>query len=334
MSMVFHRKLYLIILFLLSFYLQAQYRVYHSVGDTVKFYGAVLKNSKKIDQWYIIDSVYSVNKVRMHAAKKYLLDTISGEFKLREQLNTPYFYSLRREGLNIFYGVNSKKTAEGMRKSTRKIGLWTYWYPDGTKKFERYYEEYKDPLSRSPQKSHIVNFWNPQGVQTVINGNGSFEEVLDNGTVLKGTMFEAKKDSIWSSVSKKGRKIYVEKYDKGTLLTGTSWDEDGTQYSYKKVHVNPELEGGRKKLVEIIQKHFKVPKYASENGIGGLMIVRFDIDTLGKIKNIQMKKKLCEPCDKMAMDVVKKLKSWKPAVKRGKKIEIKYSLPLVIKYNE
>lgn len=326
------------IAFVLTIFLQlsvfSQYRVYHSVGDTLKFYGAVLKKSKKIDQWFIIDSVYRINKVRMHSAKKYELDTVTGKFTIREKLNTPYFVGLRREGENIFYGVNGVKIAEGKRKSSRKIGLWKYWYPTGKPKMERYYQELKDPLSKVPQKSHIVNFWNVDGVQTVIDGTGLYKEITKEGTLYEGYMLEGKKDSIWRSIAKTGKKVYEERYVNGELIQGTSWDENDTEYTYKDAFVSPEFVGGRKKFVEIIRKNFKIPEFASENGIAGLMIVRFDIDTLGDVENIRMRKKLCVPCDSMAIEVVKKLKSWKPAKRRGQRIKLEYSLPLVIKYND
>ncbi len=50
--------------------------------------------------------------------------------------------------------------------SSKEVGLWTYWYEDGTKKFEEIRDE--------PNLTKYVNCWTGKGKQICTNGNGLF----------------------------------------------------------------------------------------------------------------------------------------------------------------
>ena len=176
----------------------------------------------------------------------------------------------------------------------------------------------------------MVNFWNKKGEQTVKDGTGDYFFVDQYGFEVKGKWLNSQKDGEWISFRKDGTRFYKELYKKGKLKKGESWDKDGKKYKYKEIFVNTKYSGGQEGLARMIRQNFRIPEYALQNHIEGLMLVNFTVNTKGQVENINVGKKLCGPCDKEAKRLVSLLKNWKPAKRRGQNVNVKYRLPLRI----
>ena len=257
-------------------------------------------------------------------------DTVSQEFYKSEVFISYRFGSFSREGKNIQYWENGNKSAEGEMMKNRRIGVWTEWYQNGTKKFERRYFQEKDVLEEDYKLSELISFWNEKGEQTVIDGNGTYVFKDENGDETKGFFKNYKRDSIWTSTIKDGTLIYKENYVDGVLEKGESWDEDGRKYIYTTVFENTKYIGGQTALADVIRENFKTPKYAIENGIEGVVLVSFEINKEGKIQNVEVVNKLCDPCAEAALKVVEKFGEWTPSKKRGQPRTVKFNLPIRI----
>lgn len=303
------------------------------VGDTL-FYAKNLRTTEKesADNYIVLKNKEWDEDIRkyIHTVDYFEQDTISKNFYKSEVFQSYRFGRFSKIGKNIKFWSNGNKSAEGELKKGRRIGFWAEWYKNGKKKFERKYFQEKDILQDDQIPSELINFWNAEGEHTVINGNGFYHEE-DEGKEYKGTVKNYRKDGLWTGTRKDGTLIYKEEYVDGKLEKGESWDDQGKRYAYNVVFENTKYGGGREAFVKVIQENFKVPKFAIQRGIEGVVLVTFQINKEGKIQKVKVTRKLCDPCADAALKVVEKFDKWAPAKKRGQPVIVKYSLPLRIR---
>ena len=302
-----------------------------NVGDTI-YYTLRDKITKKnkSKKYALINHTSKYNGKLLYNASMYKYDSLINSYYKTETFNTHYLESIGRIGKHTMYWKKGKKSAEGMMKKGRRIGLWENWYKDGTKMSERMYFEQKKLLKGESIPTQLINFWNRKGDQTVKNGTGEYFYETENGAEHKGKIVNYKKEGIWIGFRKDGSRIYKEIYKKGKLKKGESWDRLGKSYTYKNVFVNTSYSGGMKGLKKMILRNFETPRHAIENKIEGVILMHFMVNKKGKVENIEVRKKLCEPCDQEAIRLVKMLKKWKPAKSRGQNVNVSYTLPLRI----
>ena len=90
--------------------------------------------------------------------------------------------------------------------------------------------------------------------------------------------------------------------------------------------------GGIEGLRNFIKNNLKYPQKALENKIEGDVLIRYKVNYLGKVLNIQLIHGLGFGCDEEAIRIIKKLKypkllNRKIKVTSNKKISIKFRLP-------
>lgn len=90
----------------------------------------------------------------------------------------------------------------------------------------------------------------------------------------------------------------------------------------------PEFPGGMEKMMEFIGKNMVYPPLAKENGIEGRVVLTFVVKSDGTIADIKPIKKIGWGCEEAAMDVVKKMPSWKPGKQNGKSVPVQFMLPV------
>ena len=93
----------------------------------------------------------------------------------------------------------------------------------------------------------------------------------------------------------------------------------------------PQFPGGESALLGNISQHLTYPKIAQENGIEGIVIVRFMINKDGSISNIQIIRSLDPSCDKEAIRIVKSLPKFIPGKQNGVTVAVWYTLPISFK---
>jgi len=86
--------------------------------------------------------------------------------------------------------------------------------------------------------------------------------------------------------------------------------------------------GGITALADFIQAHLAFPMEARENGVDGIVVVRFDVMEDGSIKNIKVVKSLGFGLDDEAVRVVKLMPAWIPAQQNGSPVSTRYIIPL------
>ena len=98
--------------------------------------------------------------------------------------------------------------------------------------------------------------------------------------------------------------------------------------------VSPEFKGGDEARSMFFSKNLKYPKKARKNSIEGKVIVQFIVDSLGRIRDIEIIKSLRKDCDDEVIRVVKLMPDWIPGKLMGKNVPVRFSLPVTFKLED
>lgn len=108
---------------------------------------------------------------------------------------------------------NGKIQARGNFKQGRFAGMWDFYYPNGKPKitFEPFGEEMK-----------IVNAWNEEGRQVVIDGKGKYSVVV-GAITWRGKIRDGRPDGRWTAARtyfKQNEVLAIETFEKGLFVEG------------------------------------------------------------------------------------------------------------------
>ena len=221
---------------------------------------------------------------------------------------------------------------------SKLIGKHEFWYPNGNKKKEGTYllsNKNEDKLYQ------IFNFWNTENIQTVTNGNGTYEdsisfpkqsiennESIDGST--KGTAKNGKKDGKWTGEFPNIKLSFVENYENGKLIEGIATDSLGLQKKYTNLYEKPEYKDGLENFYKDIGKNFNFAPKGTQIKISGKIYAKFIVKKDGTIDNIVIFKGLHPELDNEAIRVLKKTKKWNPGKLRGQLVNVQLSLPISV----
>jgi TonB family protein len=98
---------------------------------------------------------------------------------------------------------------------------------------------------------------------------------------------------------------------------------------YTFVEQMPQFKGGEAEMLKFLGTNVKYPKEAIENGVEGLVVVSFVVETNGSINEVQTVKSLGHGTDEEALRVVKMMSGqWTPGFQKGEAVRVRYTLPL------
>ncbi len=90
-----------------------------------------------------------------------------------------------------------------------------------------------------------------------------------------------------------------------------------------------------KKMLEYIYSKLDYPQMAQSNGIEGTVVLQFVIDKEGKVKDINVVRKVGAGCDEAAAKVISDMNElpqrWTPGKQRGRNVKVMYTLPIKFK---
>jgi protein TonB len=88
----------------------------------------------------------------------------------------------------------------------------------------------------------------------------------------------------------------------------------------------------QKKLLEYIYANIKYPPIARENGVEGMVVVKFVVDKDGSISDPQVVRDIGAGCGDEALRVVKSMNKenikWIPGKQRGRPVRVQFNLPV------
>lgn len=100
---------------------------------------------------------------------------------------------------------------------------------------------------------------------------------------------------------------------------------------YTAVEQMPEYPGGNVALLKYINEHLHYPVIALENGIQGVVTIRFVVTPTGEISKVEILRQLDPSCDKEAVRVIKSLPKWMPGKQNGKPVPVYFIVPVRFK---
>ena len=91
------------------------------------------------------------------------------------------------------------------------------------------------------------------------------------------------------------------------------------------VEVSPEFPGGVKGLYNYISKNVNYPVVAQENGIQGIVYVKFVVSETGSVANAEILRGVDTALDKEALRVINSLPKFKPGKQQGRPVKVYYN---------
>lgn len=119
-----------------------------------------------------------------------------------------------------------------------------------------------------------------------------------------------------------------EKLPAETTASASSQDD---KVIFTVVEKMPEFPGGDKALVNFLLNSVRYPVEAQKSGIQGRVICQYVVDENGAISDVSVVRGVDPSLDQEAVRVIKSMPNWIPGEQRGKKVSVKYTLPLNFK---
>ena len=105
-------------------------------------------------------------------------------------------------------------------------------------------------------------------------------------------------------------------------------DTGGTEIIFVRSEKMPVFGKGVADLLRYLAKNIKYPSMARQAGITGIVYVAFVVNKKGEVVDVKILKGIGAGCDKEAIRVVENMPKWKPGKQRGKRVSVKYTLPI------
>ena len=237
----------------------------------------------------------------------------------------------KKEGRDVYYYPNGKIKSESNYTDGKEVGAWQLWYPNGQAKTKgtMVAKATISGLSRLNNVTRVESYWDSTGRQLVENGNGTYVNTHENGTISsKGAYVDGYEQGEWTEYYPDGTLHYLEQYDNGEVTDGILYRRDGTQTHYNQFEVMPEFQGGINGLMDYLSSKVKYPSKALKMGRQGTVYVGFVIDREGNVGEVNALKGIDQECDAEAVRVVRIMPPWTPGLQRGEPVPVKYTLPI------
>ena len=97
------------------------------------------------------------------------------------------------------------------------------------------------------------------------------------------------------------------------------------------VDVEPKFPGGESAMMDFISDNINYPLECRAKGQQGIVYVQFVVRKSGEITDVTIMRGVCEVLDKEATSVISSMPKWSPGSLRGKKVDVRYTLPVHFK---
>ncbi len=228
------------------------------------------------------------------------------------------------QGPRIDYYENGNKKQESNYVDNKLSGIQMDWYENNIKKSEK--EIAWNPKTKT-YDTKILQFWNQEGQQTVINGTGQYE-YADDKITEKGEIKNGKKQGIWEGKDLKEKFSFTEIYNEDVLVSGISTDENNNKYPYNELMAKANPAKGISDFYGHIGRNYRTPKV---QGLQGKVYITFVVDKDGSLTNFKTLRDLGYGTGQEAIKAVASYGKWIPGKTRGIPVKVLYSIPISIK---
>ncbi len=120
--------------------------------------------------------------------------------------------------------------------------------------------------------------------------------------------------------------VCAQEKQNGNAVAGSD-----AEYSFEQLEQKPEFPDGNAGLGKYLSENIKYPKKALKKNITGKVFVQFVIDKTGKVIDVTVPRGVDKSLDKEAVRVVKSMPNWKPGMKDGVPVKVRYTIPINFK---
>ncbi|MEC5165726.1 antitoxin component YwqK of YwqJK toxin-antitoxin module [Flavobacterium sp. PL11] len=267
-------------------------------------YYRIIKDYNTIKDIYIVNDFYKSGVLQMTG-------TTTDRNSLKNIGQFVYYYE---SGIKRLVNSYNQGSIEGKEYS---------WYENGNKRQEG---EYAQQVKKNTIYK-IIQYWDQNNNQTVINGNGTYKLEEDHNKLF-GKIKNGLRDSIWTGINKNYK--YFETYKKGELLHGTTIDSTNNSFNYTSIYTTPMPTKGMSHFTNYLNSKIKVTENAKLHKISGTIIIQFFIEKNGVISNIKILKSLGFGINEEAIKVLASYPNWIPAKTRGVPYGTTIQIPITI----
>jgi TonB family protein len=203
------------------------------------------------------------------------------------------------------------------------------WYDNG--QIAEVIQRESPELGKQPNEK-IITVWSKNGTQLVKEGNGW--AVKGQFLISQGLLKEGRKEGRWTAKYADSTLFTDELYEAGVLKKGTIYDK-GEVRTYTAIQQYPQFKGGLPALGEFLARNIKYPEQAARNNISGKVYLSFVVCEDGSLCDYEILKGIGSGCDQEALRVVKEMSGkWEPGLQYGKKVRVKYNLPVTFTFDK
>lgn len=234
-------------------------------------------------------------------------------------------------GKFYFFYPNEKLKYTGEYVNYKKHGAWLRYYSDGM-----------------PQDSFHFDNGKTVGISLSWHRNGFIRDSLnrvndslvvcvswfDNGVLSEaGRYLNDKKNGTWVYYNREGFKTAIEKYDNGKLLVKNYFNVDGIEENAMNIKdEQPKFRSGMEDWVAYLGDKLFSPSHVKlVNTDKIVVVVRFDVNEMGKLVNAEVTVPFHPEYDLIALDVIKKSPNWKPAIFKNRAVMYSYEQPVTFR---
>lgn len=118
--------------------------------------------------------------------------------------------------------------------------------------------------------------------------------------------------------------------DKKGKTTQTRKDTATDDKVYEVCEQMPIFEGGDAALLKYLRENLKYPDKTKDRGVQGRMVVGFIVEKDGSLTNVKVLRAVDIAIDAEVLRVVKGMPKWIPGRQNGKRVRVRYLLPIHI----
>lgn len=257
------------------------------------------------------------------------------DFYLREsKLQMQGFYKDQNadtpHGHFSYFHSNGNLLSHGQYINGKKTGLWLSFHTNQMMSDSVFYDE----------SGRVIGTrvgWHSNGYMsdsTFIQPDGSGIRIgwFDNGIVSEAGYFGPghKQKGKWKYFHSNGQLSSLELYDNGKLVNKEYFDENGVkQNDTTNRDRNAMYPGGMKAWQKHLEKKmYFPPQYKITNSDQVVVIVSWQVDEEGKVKDVEVTSSFHPQFDKIAVEVIKSSPKWLPAISHNRKIKQYPSQPV------
>jgi TonB family protein len=164
--------------------------------------------------------------------------------------------------------------------------------------------------------------------------NGTCYEYYEDGKLecIKDYL-DGKLNGNLKSLYQNGNLRRHDKYSNGELLEGKCYSTDGQDTAYFIYEQNAKFKNGDvKKFQKYVMSEVTYPEIAAEKGITGKVLVCFNVNSKGKVVDVEVIESPNYYLSKAAVDVILSSPDWEPGIQEGKKVKQSFVIPIIFQF--